>query len=626
MCGILGVFNYSSGKSVDREALKRATDIISHRGPDGEGFYYDDMNGVGFGHRRLSIIDLETGDQPMSNVDETVWIIYNGEIYNFKELREILIKKGYKFRTKSDTEVILNAYIEYGKDCPNHLNGIFAFAIWDKNKRELFLARDHFGVKPLYYYYDHEKFVCASEIKAILEYAKPTREINQGALSQCITFRLTLPSDTLIKNIYKLGAANSLIIDKQGNISIRRYYNKIISIDHSKSFDYWKSELEDKYEKAIRRQLVADVPIGLSLSGGVDSATILSIMSKYSNGRVKTYTVGFEGGKDEDNEIDKAKYLSNLFGAEFNSYVITEKDYLDFLEKYVWHLEEPVGNESAVAYYYVANLAYGNVKVLLNGQGADEPFAGYDRYLGIYYAEKYKALLNPLSKILAKIFPFVDRRQQFKRLEDYFTFTLDVDKIKSASAVVDKFIGENILNEELKQIASQAFNIYYGKIVDKNFEGNVLEKLIYYDMFSSLSENLLLAEDKMAMANSIEARVPFLDVELIEIALSIPDYYKIGRISGKKIHKKVCEKFIPKRIVYQKKIGFNNPMKDWLNNSLGKQLNDLVNSNSSITKNYLNKEIIDRMIKEHQMGVKNYEKFLFLLLSIEKWNKIFLNR
>jgi len=626
MCGIVGIFNYKTKQPIDRYRLKGASDLLIHRGPDGEGFYYDDNNGIGLANRRLSIIDLVTGDQPISNEDESIWIVYNGELYNYLELREYLIKKGHVFKTKSDTEVIVHAYEEFGIDCVKKFNGIFAFAIWDKNSQTLYLARDHFGVKPLYYLYDKERFIFASEIKAILRLVEEKQGINKEGLFQCLILRYTLAPETLFKSIKKLGPSEILHFNSEFGISIKNYWEKNLIIDYDKSESYWKDKLAYLYENAIKRQMISDVPIGLSLSGGVDSATILSIMSRYSNGNVKTFSVGFEGGKYEDNELDKAEYLSRLFGAEFYSALISESDYIDFFDKYLWYLEEPVGNESAIAYYFVAKLAQGTVKVLLNGQGADEPFGGYDRYIGAYHADTKPWLTENLIKITSVIRPLKYRKYQILKLNEYASTTDLHEKVLNAASLLTLNLRNKIINKETIN------NTYYNlkektRVIINNITSKIgTEKLFFYDLFSSLPENLLLCEDKLAMAAGIEARVPFLDVELVETTLSIPAQYKIGLFSGKKIHKKVAEKFVDKKIAHQRKIGFNNPVEKWLRNRLGNELEDLINSHDSITRNYLNIKYINKMVSDHKASKFNHEKFLFLLLSIEKWNKLFLLR
>jgi len=623
MCGIFGVFNYKNKFPTDHRLVKESTYLLAHRGPDGEGFYFDDERGIGFGHRRLSIIDLTTGDQPMANEDKTVWIVFNGEIYNYEELRDYLVAKGHIFRTKSDTEVIIHAYEEFGEDTPKKLNGIFAFAIWDAKKNSLFLARDHFGVKPLYYYYDDEKVVFASELKAILHYTKIRREINDRALYFCLTLRHTPAPYTLINNINKVPASHFISVNNN-TLLLKRYWDYKVIIDHKKTEKEWIEELKEKFELSVKRQMMADVPVGISLSGGIDSGAILALMSRYEGKGVHAFTIGFEGNKEEDNEIERARENAERFGVEFNFEIISEHDYLNFMDKYLWHLEEPVGNESAIAYYFVARLAKGKVKVLLNGQGADEPLAGYDRYIGMYYADKFK-IPSFLSKYLAHFFISLDRRNQLLRLTDYLKYSTDSEKIVSSASILSPELRSSLFSEKLKR-----FDNYHllknevENILRDYIDGNTVEKMLFYDMFSSLSENLLLSEDKMAMAASIEARVPFLDIELAKTMLSIPINKKIKGKSGKYIHKKLCEKYLPKKVVYQRKIGFNNPMDKWLKNSIGSELLDYIATPNSLTKKYLNEKEVNNYLNAHKKGLSDNQRFLFLLLSLEKWNKMFI--
>lgn len=624
MCGIIGVFNYKTSAPVDRALMKRATDIIQHRGPDGEGFYFDDESGVGFGHRRLSIIDLSTGDQPMCNEDGTVWIIFNGEIYNYQEVRRRLLEKGHKFKSNSDTEVIIHAYEEYGVDCPKHFNGIFAFAIWDKNKKRMFVARDHFGVKPLYYYNDGKRFIFGSEIKSILAKKNSSTYANETALNMCFTFRHTPAPYTLFDGIYKLSASQCMLIDSSGKEKIEDYWDHRIELDLSKKESEWVDELTVLYENAVDRQMMSDVPIGISLSGGVDSGAILALMTKYGGKGIHAFTVNFEGGTKADDESDRARKTAQMFGARFHNYEISLADYSGYMDKYIWHLEEPVGNESAVAYYFVAKMANPIVKVLLNGQGADEPFAGYDRYLGIYFANKIRFLPKKVILGLSHLMPDLNRKNQLFRFYNYINKNSFYERVASAASILSTAQRSWLFNSEFdNQVTQEELENEVRKIIGSNMAGYELERFLFYDMFTSLSENLLLCEDKMAMAASIEARVPFLDLELIKCALSIPGNFKVKNRQLKYIHKKVCEKYVPKDVVYQRKIGFNNPVDKWLMSSLGNELVELIESPGSVTSRFLNKERVLKLLKRHQNAEEDNQRFLYLLLSIEKWRSTF---
>lgn len=627
MCGIFGVFNYSKREPVDREAMKRSTDTIAHRGPDGEGFYYDDPLGLGFGHRRLSIIDLSTGDQPISNEDNTVWLIFNGEIYNYTAIKEILVKKGHQFKTRTDGEVIIHAYEEFGTDCSKLFNGIFAFAIWDRRKEQLFLSRDHYGVKPLYYLNDGIRIVFSSEIKAILAYTGLKPEINLNALSACLSFRHTPAPNTLFEGIYKIPASYSLTITTRGNCRLFTYWNSPLQVyKQNRNVLEITEILQERFKEAVHRQMMSDVPIGISLSGGIDSGSILSVMSAVSNSSIHAFTVGFENVEPKLDELAQAEKNARLFNAEFNYYKITEKDYIDFFRYYIYHLEEPNGNESAPAYYFVAKLANKKVKVLLNGQGADELFSGYDRYMGLYYTEFFPRIFPLLVQESIWINKDENRLQQLGRLKEVFSQKEDKFRILAAGSLLSKNTLEILQNSSLPLINYRELS---DDPIQQEFlsrlDGNLVERLFMYDMFNSLSENLLLSEDKMSMAASIEARVPFLDLELSRYALTLPASVKISNFRRKYIHKRLCSKFLPHNVVHQHKIGFDSPMNVWFENYIGLQLKELISRPHSMTREYLNPEAVDQLITEHERTAKDHSKFLFLLFSLEVWKETFLD-
>jgi len=623
MCGIFGVLNYKKGNPVDLDLLKQSTRLMTHRGPDDEGYYTDDKCGVGLGHRRLTIIDIETGKQPMSNVDQSHWIVFNGEIYNFQELKKYLASKGHKFLTKSDTEVLLAAYAEFGEEMTKKLNGIFAFAIWDKSKNKFFIARDHFGVKPLYYYFDSNVFVFSSEYKAIINYTKIERVINAEALFLCLNFRHTPAPLTLMQDIKKLYPGHSMSL-MNGKLSISKYldFNHILN---SKKGGNYKEELKYNFELAVKRQMISDVPIGISLSGGIDSGAILATMTKIG-GKVHAFTVGFEGNDSNKNEIKQAKVNAQFYGAEFNYELISENDYLDNMNKYIWHIEEPVGNESALAYYFVSRLANSKVKVLLNGQGADELFGGYQRYSGVYYSDRIR-IPNSFLRATQNLVGSLRLKSQLDKIIELNEQSTLLSKISAICSILSPELRINLLNERMQSLNNSSIIQGEAKHVLEGIHGGQLvEKLLYFDMFTLLSENLLLSEDKMSMAASIEARVPFLDIELVNYVLGIPINQKIKYFNRKHILKKMCSDYFPKEMVYQKKRGFNNPMAIWINGILGKEINDLTHSRDSISQNYLNIKSVDKLVLQHKNGVSNNLRILFLIYSLEKWNNIFIKQ
>ena len=625
MCGIVGIFAYRTKEPVDRKLLVQTTDLLSHRGPDGFGYHYDNAYGVGLGHRRLSIIDLDTGDQPMCNEDGSIWIVFNGEIYNFRELRQELLRRGHRFHSKSDTEVLLHAYEEYGDDCVQRFNGIFAFGIWDRAKNRMLLARDHFGVKPLYYHDDGSRLIFASELKSILPWMTAARRLDEDALALTFAFRHTPAPYTLLQGIRKLPAAHVLVCDGKSVGPLRSYWNHSLKIDQAPSEDEWIESIRESMERAVHRQMVADVPIGISLSGGIDSGAILAIMSKYTSEPVHAFTIAFEGARAKDDESERARANAALFNAHFTMKRVSQHDYLAFLDRYLWHLEEPVGNASAVAYYFVAEMARGTVKVLLKGQGADEPFAGYDRYVGMYYGDRYRFVPASFLRLAAAIQSDLNRRSQFKQLAEYFGAKSLTARIAIASTVLRKGDRGRLFGPKLQSVYSR--NVVADSIesvLPRFPSGRDVERMLMFDMFNSLSENLLLCEDKMTMAASIETRVPFLDVEYATRALEIPIRFKIRDRAGKYIHKRACETLLPKGVVYQRKIGFANPLETWMKQSFGTELFASIKSPGSITQMYLNMDEVERMYQEHLRGRTDRRQLLFLLLLMEKWKKIFL--
>lgn len=625
MCGIVGVFAYKTKQPVDRDLLHRSADLLAHRGPDGSGSYFDDANGVGFGHRRLSIIDLKSGDQPMCNEDGSVWLIFNGELYNYRELRAELKRCGHRFKTESDSEVVIHAYEEYGDDCVRRFNGIFAFAMWDATRKRIFVARDHFGVKPLYYYDDGSRFIFASELKAILPWISSSRELDEEALALCFWFRHTPAPFTLLKGVRKLAAAHSMHCSTVAASAQLCYWDEPIAIDRAVTEGEWIESIREMMDRAVHRQMVADVPIGISLSGGLDSGAILALMARHTCEPVHAFTVSFEGIRARDDETERARSNAALFNAEFTLKRVSQDDYLSFFDRYLWHLEEPIGNESAVAYYFVAEMARGIVKVLLNGQGADEPFAGYDRYIGMHYGDRLRFMPPRLIRAAASLQPNLNRRSQLKQLAEYVGAGSLTERIALACTVLRADDHAALFGPAMQSIYSTGIVARaIEEVTSRSASGTPVERMLVHDMFTSLSENLLLCEDKMAMAASIEARVPFLDVEFATRALQIPIDYKIRGKTGKHIHKKSCEHLLPRDVIYQRKIGFSNPLEAWMKDSLGRELFTLINEPDSITRRYLHKPYVERLYQEHLAGRADRRRFLFLLLSVEKWRKIFL--
>jgi asparagine synthase (glutamine-hydrolysing) len=652
MCGICGIWN-RGGETVDPGLLVGMRDSMAHRGPDGATcVMFDTQTGaapvlferageartqmaesdassaytVGLGHRRLSIIDLQTGDQPMCNEDGTIWLVFNGEIYNYRELRDELLSRGHVFHSHSDTEVILHAYEEYGEECPRRFNGIFAFALWDARRGRLFLARDHFGVKPLYYSLQGDHFYFGSELKAILAAPGVRRELDANALNLCLTFRHTPSPWTLFKGIYKLPPGSSLTLTQVG-MREQRYWLDALPVDYSLSEEQWIERLQAAVEAGVARQMMADVPIALSLSSGIDSTAVLALMSKHSGEPVRAFTVGF-AGREDSSEIAPARASAQRFGAEFYAQVITSEDYANFMERYIWHLEEPIGNDSAAAYYFVAEMAHQQgIKVLLNGQGADEAFAGYGRHLWAAYAHWLRlGTIAPLRLAIPRLFGGTALGERYQRS----LFTLGASNEEMLFARIYSIISEEsrvglLGRDVLAQMDPDFVTGYVREQLARAPQGTPLERMTYVDTRTSLPDNLLLCEDKMAMAASVEARVPLLDLEFMAIAEQIPGKLKLRGRRDKYIHRKALAPIVGTEAAARPKIGFDNALDLWLKAKLGEQMRAIVSSADSFTTAYLNPEFVIGLMQEHAEGRRDHRKLLFLLLSLESWYGVFMH-
>jgi asparagine synthase (glutamine-hydrolysing) len=626
MCGICGMFD-RSGSPINEVLLTKMTSSLQHRGPDGEGRYCDKE--VGLGHRRLSIIDLGGGAQPIANEDGTLKVVFNGEIYNFIELRKELENSGHIFRTHSDTEVIVHAYEEWGTRCLNRFNGMFAFAIWDANKHELFLARDHLGIKPLYYTEIGARIMFASEIKGLLQDPACPREVDLEALAQLFTFRYVPSPRTLFKGIFKLPPGHFILASLSKPLTVKRFWEWTPKIRSQ-----WReAELIEEYqallEDAVRLQLRSDVPLGLFLSSGVDSGVLLAIMSKYTSGAVQTFTIGFEGG-EETNELEAAKENANRFGADHHWMIVTPDDYVKYYDRYMTDLEEPVGHEAAPAFHFVSNITSRLVKVALTGQGADEPWAGYDRYLGI----KLSAIYSRMPGILTnQLFPLaanlLGRAERVKRA----AASLGERDLLTRFTKVYSFFSAEMKAELYKGKLKEAFEAdpfsARGALTRLHSDVSTLDPLtqmLYIDTRANLPDDLLMVGDKTGMANSLEVRVPFLDYRLVEFIESLPGHLKLRRFTGKYLHKKACKKWLDKTTVYRKKKGFSNPLDKWFRARMLPFVQECLLSANSATSEYFDQNYIRRIIQLHRDGKEQYRRHIYLLLSLELWHKAFIRR
>jgi len=611
------------GRIADRDLLERMMGAVRHRGPDGSGSFLS--NGIGLGHRRLSIIDLEGGGQPIENEDGAVHVVFNGEIYNFIELREELESKGHIFQTRSDTEVIVHAYEEWGLSCVDRFNGIFAFALWDGKQNRLVLARDHLGVKPLYYHFRNGQLLFASEIKALLEARGCPREVHLPALAKLFTLRYVPCPETLFQGILKLPPGHLLVASSRG-IQVQRYWNWKPRIRGKETESCLVAEYRELLEDSVRLQMRSDVSVGLYLSSGVDSTALLALMSKYAGGPVHTFTIGFEGG-ETSNETNDAREMAGRFGANHSEMILGPKDFEQYYERYLWDLEEPVGHEPAAAFYFLSLLASKRVKVVLCGQGADEPWAGYHRYIGIKLSQTYANLPSFITRNVTRL---VDRFGSNERLirgahslaeKDVLTRILKVYSFYHAGMKEELFqpwLKESIGVDET--LAREALAHLHCDVQDLD----PLTQMLYIDTRASLPDDLLMVVDKLSMANSVEARVPYLDYRLVEFVESLPPELKLHGLQGKYLHKKALLQWVPHEVAYRPKKGFAHPIDRWLRGRMRSVVNECLLNEKAAVNRYFNHDYIRRMVEDHESGRRSYLRHLYLLISFELWHRRFI--
>ena len=601
MCGICGIIRKGDNKDI----IKKMNDRIMHRGPDGEGYYID--GDVAFGHRRLSIIDLSTGDQPIYNEDNSVVTVYNGEIYNYLELRSELESLGHEFKTKSDTEVLVHGYEEWHTDLPKHLRGMFAFAIYDKNRNEIFLARDNFGIKPLYYAKMNDSFMFASEIKSFLDVPAFKKEFNEEILETYLEFSFVPTNETFFKGVYRLDAGCSLLY-KDEDIKINKYF-KLDFKEDTMSFTDAVKNISDVMEDSVKRHLIADVEVGSFLSSGIDSSYIVSLAKPD-----KTYTVGYENKKYD--EINYAKDLADKLGIENESKIIEKNEYLEAIPKIMYHLDEPTSDPAAISLYFVAKLASRDLKVVLSGEGADEFFGGYNYYREEVDYKFYNKIPYGIRHVIGKVaglfpevrgFNFLVRRGE--KLENSYIGVNRNFSEKMARKVLRK-------NYELKAIdvTKDVYNEF------KDYSN--IDKMQAIDINFWLMKDILLKADRMTMASSIEGRVPFIDKEVFSVASKLPFDYKVTKENTKVALREAARKVIPTDAYKKKKLGFPVPIREWIKDGEFKE--DIEKTiNSAVANKYFNVKFLNKLFNEHLSGKKDNYRKIWTVYTFIKWYQVF---
>jgi asparagine synthase (glutamine-hydrolysing) len=629
MCGICGIFYPDPRRHVGRDVLEHMNGQIVHRGPDDGGVYLRDN--VGLAMRRLSIIDLATGHQPLSNETGDIWIVYNGEIYNHQELREQMQARGHQYKTKSDTETIVHLYEEYGSDCVKHLRGMFAFVLWDNKTRRLFAARDRLGIKPFYYCYDGKTFLFGSEIKALLAYPGVVAEFNRGTLAEYLAFGYVTGEETLFAGIHKLLPGHWMELNETGQVRIESYWDLTQPPDvDGRPQSYYVKTYRELLEEAVSTHLMSDVPLGVFLSGGLDSSAVAALTAKSRREPIQTFSVGY--GEEAFSELPFALEVAKHIGSEHHEVRLSREEFFAALPKLVWHEDEPVVWPSSVSLYFVARLARERVTVVLTGEGSDETLAGYTRYawtllnsrMDRTYRSVTPAFLRKLVRKSIDAGPI--SAALHRKLEHTF---LVRDSGSWPSFYFDNFYSAFSGAEQAELLTSdaqrQAGDAYAGSMQHwEKSSGDLLHRLLYTDIKTYLVE-LLMKQDQMSMAASVESRVPFLDHLLVEFTARIPSAFATQGLAGKQILKQAVEDLLPHSIIHRKKMGFPTPWAWWL---AGPQLDDLERmllEPRSTGRGLFRPEAVQRLFAEHRAKRRDHGNRIWRLLNLELWHRVFVD-
>lgn len=627
MCGICGVYNFDLDETVQGEALQAMNRQLVHRGPDDEGRHID--RNVGLAMRRLSIVDLKSGHQPLSNEDGTVWIVFNGEIYNHADLRPDLERRGHRYRTRSDTETIIHLYEEYGEDCVRRLRGMFAFAIWDSRRRQLFCARDRFGIKPFYYILNDRRLLFASEIKALLQFPGVRAELNTNGIPEYLAFGYLTGAKTLFAGIERLQPGHWLVADRRETVRAVRYWDLPQGgSGDQQSFRKYVRGYGDLLEQTVRDHLMSDVPLGMLLSGGLDSSVVAALMQRSQKDSIRTFSVGYP--EFESSELPMARRVAQHLGTEHHEVTVNAERFFCSLPSLIWHEDEPLVWPSSVPLYFVCRRAREDVKVVLTGEGSDETLAGYDRYAW--------TLLN-------RRFDTVYRQAMPKFIRGWIA-----DQISRASwldAGSRRRLGHTFLGRDGSSIESLYFDNFYaafsreeqgGLLVDglvgnpyqdsldcwNKSAGSFLARLLHFDVKTYLAE-LLMKQDSMSMAASIESRVPYLDHVLAEYALQIPASYQVRRLAGKRVLKTAARSLLPREVIEQRKKGFPTPWRTWLSSGWIEGIERLLLDSRSERRGLFRPEAVRLLFLQHRNGLVDHSGRIWRLLNLELWHRVFVD-
>ena len=617
MCGICGQYNFTDPAPVRYENIKAMMDSIAHRGPDDQGQYISGPLGLGF--RRLSIIDLSGGHQPMSDQQESVWVVFNGEIYNFHELRRELQAFGHAFRTNSDTEVIIHGYKQWGDDVLNHLNGMFGLAIWDVHRRRLVVARDPFGIKLIYYKVDGGTVYFGSEMRAVRAALPEKAEIDPTSLNLFLRYRYTPSPYTILKGIHKLAPGTKLTV-QDGSYQVSRWYNFAPEpFAPAKSPNQAREELLSLYKGAIRRQLISDVPVGLLLSGGIDSGLLLGLMN-LAGKSWPSYTIGY-GSEYADDELTDAAETARLLGSKHSSITISKADFEDALPKIATSLEEPIAASSIVPMYFVCQRARQDVKVALVGQGPDELFGGYKRHLGVRYGAMWARLPQWIRAPISSTVTALPRNEMLKRGVHSLAIPDRMRRYQYVLSLLPEGQVEGLFQDGLLPPHSgDTIQDCWRDMADLMKSTDELGGLQFLEVRSTLPDELLMYADKLSMAHGLELRVPFVDKEIVEYVERLPASFKVRNGSRKWLHRQVCANFLPPSILQRPKRGFAvNVVDSWFKGAIDNKMADTLRDSTSKIYQFLRPAAVKELFEQHASGRHDNHKVLFSLVLFEEW-------
>jgi len=626
MCGICGFINNDRNQPAHEADLRRMCDSIIHRGPDEDGYFV--FENVALGMRRLSIIDLSTGKQPIANEDKSIWIVFNGEIYNFPELRRELEAKGHRFRTRTDTETIVHAYEEWGIECPNRLNGMFAFAIWDNNKKQLFIARDRIGIKPLYYYADNRRLVFGSELKAILQLPEVPRQIDKRALDLFLTYEYVPAPYSILEGIRKLPAGH-ILLARDGRLEVQQYWDLHFN-ENGKEPEHIRTDLLELLQDAVQMRLISDVPLGAFLSGGIDSSTIVALMSRVMDQPVKTFSIGFED--QSYNELNYARAIARHFKTEHHELII-KPDALELTDKLVHHLDEPFGDFSIYPTYLVSKMAREHVKVVLSGDGGDELFGGYETYIAEVTDRAYRRyvpaiLRNYMIAPVAAMLPPTQQKKglinRTKRFVEGSALPADLQHTRWMTFLVEKEKARIYSEGLYESTAGAATFDFMRRHFKKARTEDALNQQLYVDIKTYLCDDILVKVDRMSMAVSLEARVPFLDHRVVEYSGRIPGDLKLRGTKTKYILKEALQELLPYEILHRGKEGFSIPIKNWLKKELKPLMLDVLSEETLRRDQLFDPRYVHKLIDAHMKNKENHSHRLWALMVFHIWKQNYL--